>query len=183
MMRRAISFFLLVFLISLVHLLLRSGNTAVGDLAGGAAVFPSEATPRAAEPRSITAVAASQTYASSQENQDAWPERERLLNQLPRKNQVQNLSDAEVHHAPAVVHAAGLQLGAFKESWWGQPGRHFEAASLYRDCVLDAEIMDSIRILCLANIFWFERNGIDLGPIPIEPARLIEIARQLPLDD
>lgn len=112
--------------------------------------------------------------APSQEQPDSKFDLERLtdfktlsretLAKLPRKADLRNLSDEEVHETPAPVQAAGVELGRIAGELDRNPALKEAAAEFYIACAEESEFLNSVRALCYSHL-----------PKLLEPSKLVSL--------
>jgi hypothetical protein len=102
-----------------------------------------------------------------------------IKEKLPRKSDLQNLKDDEVHSIPQELLATGRELGQLKEYVLRYPdfkALQEEAKEFYKSCADDEAYPTSIRSLCLFNRLQLAKNSgekFDISPYPLEIKELV----------
>lgn len=102
-----------------------------------------------------------------------------LKEKLPRKTDLQELKDNEVHSIPQELVTTGRELGQLKEYVLRYPELaplQDKAKDFYKSCADDEGYPTSIRSLCLFNRLQLAKNSgekFDISPYPLEIKQLV----------
>lgn len=77
---------------------------------------------------------------------------QRILRELPTREDLKSLSPQEVHRSPQILMDAGLALGQVAERLDQNSELIHEALGFYQDCAGNAELPSSVRALCFSNL-------------------------------
>lgn len=102
-----------------------------------------------------------------------------IVEKLPKKQDLQELKEGEVHSIPQELLETGRELGRLKELVLRYPDfkeLQSKAKSFYKGCADDEDYPTSIRSLCLFNRLQLAKNNgekFDISPYPLEIKQLV----------
>lgn len=106
----------------------------------------SKTTSVASEEDSIIAPSSSKQIQTTEQFDD-------YLKKLPTIDDLQNLTEEEVHYTPEIIKEGGEVIGKIHEEAQRNPDKRVGAMSFFRKCAEDEQLAISIRAVCLHKIY------------------------------
>jgi len=75
------------------------------------------------------------------------------LKDLPTNDDLQNLTEEEVHHTPEIIKQGGEVIGRIHEEAQREPVKRVGAMVFFKKCAEDEQLAISIRAVCLHKIY------------------------------
>lgn len=126
---------------------------------------------------SIVAEPLKAPVSDSEESDDLQTELTSVMNELPSKEDLQNLSEEDVHMTPEIVTEGGMKIGRLIDKADKDPVRREATLSFLKGCTENEEVIPQLRALC-----WNEtQNQIQDWQIfiPISDAKVPEDIKSL----
>jgi len=101
---------------------------------------------------------------------------------LPTRKQMESLSDAELmHDVPATVVEAAALIGQLKATVDRDEALADEAGSFFLECAKSAQVLTSIRALCLTNLLHLAESHIAVDMVGVSeiPNEVIDLSSRL----